>query len=123
MAGEITNFIDPYNLRQNNAIWGSLSPQDSTTELALACNAHDTCYQTCNNDKGECDAKLEEGIVNSCDDAYPLPCPLEASQCIAYMAQRFGCTQIANVFGKGVEAFGKGAYEGRQVEYCSCCEP
>ena len=98
--------------------------------LALACNLHDICYQSCGSDKGACDTGMRDRFRNTCAAAYPPTCPadLTAEQCQGdggYMEQRGECGvntfSYANLYYQGVNFGGGSAYEERQTQYCQCC--
>lgn len=115
-----------FNLYVENVAFGSdLGTVNSTVAAAqtLPCNVHDICYQTCGSNKASCDVGMESGITAQCDIAYPAVCPHgNSTLCAQYSAERYYCQGIGGVYTAAVGgSFGDGIFEGRQLEYCKCC--
>ncbi len=74
-----------------------------------ACDAHDTCYQTCGSDRiGSCDASFSSNLWLVCN-------PL-SGQC------RVDCLWWRDKYVGAVLLFGEGAWEDDQVNACACCD-
>jgi hypothetical protein len=72
-----------------------------------ACNAHDTCYQTCNSNKTECDGSFDWNLWNVCN-------PL-SGEC------RAACDYWKTIYVGAVVNWGQPSWEGDQVNACACC--
>jgi hypothetical protein len=84
-----------------------------------ACNAHDTCYGTCNpqdadgttnQGKATCDVKFKDDLENLCRQDYPNS--LYGKVCIL----------LANTFYNAVVDKGTKSYAEGQTEGCGCCD-
>jgi hypothetical protein len=91
----------------------SWSPEDpagcGTTSFTASCNAHDTCYQTCNSNKDSCDNDFLNNLMAVCTSHPPGEC-------------RDDCIFWASWYVWAVEEYGDGAYEDDQVGACACCD-
>jgi len=86
-----------------------------------ACNAHDLCYQQCNNSrdsdkryKQKCDDNLFNNLVSACNTCHPSQRGLDWLECL----------DIAATYKSFVELFGGGAFGDDQknsCEECTCC--
>lgn len=116
-------------------VWGQARPGGlpSGSSDTLACNNHDICYQTCGETQAGCDARLRADIVDSCNVAYPNPCPFTDGnfltnrlRCQDYNSERTDCRDIAAWFERGLSIpgnfGGRPAFRTRQVQYCKCCD-
>ncbi len=108
---ECTRVPDPaWTPMPNGCSW---SPEDpagcGTTSFHNACDAHDTCYQTCGSNKGSCDNAFLNNLTAVCTGVPPGEC-------------RDDCIDWAAWYVYFVETFGDGAYEADQVAACACCD-
>lgn len=78
------------------------------TSFQTACDAHDECYQTCDSNKATCDAAFDTAMDQACAGSNPI--------CWA------DCQFWRTVYRVAVELVGQGAYEGRQLDACACCD-
>ena len=94
----------------NGCSWSPDNPAGcGTTSFDNACDAHDTCYQTCGSDKGGCDNAFLNALTAVCAGVPPGYC---------YDA----CIFWASWYVWAVEEYGDGAYEADQVMACACCD-
>jgi hypothetical protein len=121
-----TRVVNPSYVSQPNGCGDKDHPLDPTdseeikgrtiggkADFTEPCNAHDTCYDTCNRDKDQCDEKFLTDMYAVCTSKY--------SKSSAPLAH---CKKMAkNWFYQGVQSFvGRGAYEDAQSQACKCCE-
>ena len=79
-------------------------------DFTEACNAHDSCYDTCNSDRGACDDKFLEKMNAICNATYKRGASLDH------------CMKMArNWFFQGVKTLGSSAYDDAQKRVCQCC--
>lgn len=78
----------------------------SDTSFLDACNAHDTCYGTCGNNKDICDSGFLDAMLAVCME----------SSCA------YACSEAAYGYYDAVHNYGSSAYESAQVEACACCD-
>lgn len=79
-------------------------------EFTQACNRHDRCYGTCNENRLKCDVLLRKSMKAACKRAYRDD-----------REGRARCNGIANLYFKKVHESGLSAYEDAQREACVCC--
>ncbi len=89
------------------AIPNSWGPAD----FKPACDRHDICYGTCNNNKDLCDLEMLATAIKACETAY-------ASD-VMYTLRK-ACVTIAYGYGAAVSLGGDDAYETAQYEDCEC---
>ena len=78
-----------------------------------ACNGHDTCYGTCNSDKGVCDSAFLAAMQNIC-----------SANCGTSMSCLFWCNSVAQSYYYGVAVAGQSFYNNAQDAACEdCCCP
>ena len=81
-------------------------------DFTSACNNHDTCYGTCNSDKGTCDSLLVSDMATACQTQLQ-----EYPDLIPY------CENVASIYFVAVTVGGGGAYNAAQDQACDCgCE-
>ena len=78
------------------------------TSFYDACAAHDMCYQTCGSDKAACDSQFDTAMNNACAGSNPACWTI--------------CQGWRTIYRVAVELVGTGAYRGRQVDSCACCD-
>ncbi|KAH3862885.1 group XIIB secretory phospholipase A2-like protein [Dreissena polymorpha] len=77
--------------------------------FSSCCNAHDICYDTCNNQRKTCDQEFQECLVKSCrklDDKRKLP----------YQE----CKGMADIMYSGTVTLGCSSYLDAQENACTC---
>lgn len=79
-------------------------------DFTSACNIHDICYDTCNNDKLECDQLFHELMLLHCRSTHS---PLDPT--LRY------CLQAADLYYAGVVVGAGSAYRDAQMNACDCC--
>ncbi len=72
-----------------------------------ACDAHDTCYQTCNSIKLECECEFSNDLHAICE-------PFSGT-C------KSKCEEFADIYVGAVTLSGQPAWEADQVLACTCC--
>lgn len=82
-----------------------------------ACNAHDACYDTCNEDQSRCDSEILEGWKAACRSAYPPQSHPEFGQ-RTYRQ----CERIAGLAYGALIKLGGDAYKTAQEAACICCK-
>ena len=75
-----------------------------------ACRGRNVCYSTCNSNRGGCDQRYEDDVMDACHGAYPNRYFMELA-CIATAS----ATKLGETSGS--------LYEKRQKMYCECCRP
>jgi hypothetical protein len=81
-----------------------------------ACNTHDICYGTCNNDRDFCDTQFSTNLIAACAAAYPLNKKGELPD------DYYDCVDRARNYYQAVQELGRSAYEEAQGDACICCE-
>lgn len=81
-----------------------------------ACNAHDCCYDRCNQSKAVCDNNFLSDLSGICNAAFP-------GTGFAQRIKRGGCLQQADLYYSAVSSYGQGAYDDAQKLSCDCCPP
>lgn len=77
-----------------------------------ACNRHDRCYGTCNENRMKCDFLMRKSMKAACKRAYR-----------DNRKWRARCNGVANLYFNKVRESGLSAYEAAQNEACECCPP
>ena len=67
------------------------------------CNQHDLCYETCATNRGTCDRRFEQDMVNAC-------------------GTNEECEKVARGRARAVRLFGWFAFRREQKEHCLCCD-
>lgn len=83
-----------------------------SAEFAPACNGHDHCYENCAMSQEECDDEFFEGMVASCEGAYPGT---------LNTLMRGWCMNMAVAYWQAVAQGGAPAWAAAQVKACLCC--
>ena len=79
-----------------------------TSSFLNACNAHDTCYQTCGSSRiSECDAQFSSDLAAVCEPF--------SGDC------EYLCDYWAENYAGAVILWGEAAWEDGQVNSCACC--
>jgi hypothetical protein len=74
-----------------------------------ACDAHDTCYQTCGSSRiSECESVFSNALA--------VVCAPFSGDCAK------DCDDWADAYAGAVGLYGQGAWENAQVAACACCE-
>ena len=82
------------------------------TSFTNACAAHDTCYQTCGNNKSTCDSTFSGSMFQVCNGLTGQ----ERIDCYD------NCIEWRSKYVYGVVTHGESAWEVDQVEACACCK-
>ncbi|XP_065837229.1 group XIIA secretory phospholipase A2-like [Oscarella lobularis] len=80
--------------------------------LEKCCDTHDYCYDTCGENRNDCDGTFERCMTDYCDDRVA----------ITDESRREECQRLANVMGAGVSGFGCQAYLESQAGACNCSD-
>lgn len=107
-------YHDPNNTATSNGCSAPLigdNPPGAGISFKSACDAHDFCYETCNEPKADCDTRLRGDILNLCATAYPNS-----------FVQRQACNAWADIFYVAVSVGGESNYEAAQEADCICCD-
>lgn len=80
-------------------------------EMATCCDAHDICYDTCNNDKDLCDLDFKRCLYRFCDT-------FEKSTAGNVLMK--GCKAAAKTLFTSVNTIGCKAYLDSQAKACYC---
>jgi len=109
-------------------VWGA--PQSGVgwnnhSQVTLACNKHDVCYQTCDSNRNQCDNSLVADGRAACAKGYPLDCPanlVASGDCPEYFTEQQKCLSAVGImYDQILRAAGQGAWEDRQIQHCNCC--
>ena len=78
-----------------------------------ACNKHDVCYQTCDEDHKSCDKRLGDDMTNKCKEKYG-----------KYNLNLYTCMAQAAIYKNVLYGVGGIAFENAQDTHClwECCE-
>jgi hypothetical protein len=87
---------------------------EDVTDFGDCCKAHDEHYQTCDYDKDLADNILYWCMRYVCEDANDPVCGDDDDDAIH-------CMFWVNTYYQAVHLGGDSIYEGRQLEYCTCC--
>jgi len=79
-----------------------------TTRGGVACDRHDECYQSCGSDRGGCDSRMRQDMLNICSKS-------KESRSVRQV-----CTEWAEIYYKSHRGFGESAHKDRQREVCEC---
>ncbi|NVJ22713.1 hypothetical protein HUW62_15945 [Myxococcus sp. AM011] len=82
------------------------------TNFRPSCDIHDTCYGTCNSDRGACDIALRDQMSAACRARHTNPSSV----------YRQDCLDVANEFYEKVNEKGAGSFEDAQKTGCICCQ-
>jgi len=82
-------------------------------DFTAACNAHDTCYDTCNSGERICDDKFYEAMKAECARAYPVKNSTGQKTCLSHASDYR--------YGGGIGSKLLGAYDDAQSKACQCC--
>lgn len=93
----------------------------ATSSFKQACNGHDVCYQTCNNnDQLFCDTKLKNDSIAVCKT---IPVGHQTSTLLGLVNTRKKCEGAAKeMFNRlSTKENGQAAFNLRRQQYCQCC--
>lgn len=95
----------------------------ATSSFKHACNGHDVCYQTCNdNDQLFCDTKLMNDSIAACQT---IPAGHETPSGLLRrpVNTRQACVKAAETMFEylNTEGYGQAAFNLRRQQYCQCC--
>ena len=85
--------------------------------FTACCDIHDICYDTCNNERNDCDKAFGECLIKYCRESLA---PTEGSKGKVTKEEKRSCKDAANLFQQGSSLFGCGTYKASQTNACSC---
>ncbi len=115
------NPTDPTGLFAPDAAFGSVDSNNCTADATncvinpphpLACEYHDFCYRTCNDQKSSCDSNFLANMTQICLDLPTVEFVLVGQSCLNYAAIYYSAVALA----------GGSAFQGDQVLACKCCQ-
>jgi hypothetical protein len=107
---------DPNAVDENGKSCGGVTPPPGffAANFTPCCNAHDICYDTCNNAKATCDTAFLTCMQMACDTAYP-------PNSLLNRARNAACRADAQIYYEAVALGGNCAYGYAQRNACDCC--
>lgn len=103
-GGDLSGFVVPDNYKK--------------ADLTPACNSHDVCYDTCNQEKADCDYAFLDDLKVACRAAYPERNNPKHPDSKQYL----DCVDRAYQYYTAVDQYAGGAYEAAQTNACLCCQ-
>lgn len=98
----------------NLPLWAIVPDGYGGCDFKPACNDHDTCYGTCNSDRGACDGALGAAIKSRCQASFGTSTP-------GSRLDRGACEATAATYEKAVRRWGQAAFDAGQRVACECC--